>query len=293
MDLGSGTGDYAGYTEHMIVDGTEKMTGVFGNGTVSADYNFTWTWSNNTGGTMTERSSGNFTFSSNSFLYVKGTDNLTGYVNPTVWFYIDNSTLKGGTFYLLNTLMTVTSTSYSYYLPSQNRNVNTILAEGTSYYQRDDVYGQFNAAYTWKAYFDPATGYIIGYDYNEQDRSPSGTGFTYTESLYVTSTSYPLTTATANPDLSQYVGYIAIAAFLAIVVIVGVLLYAISKSRRTLPKHPLPLERPPPTIDLTPKKQPPVQQIVIKEVVKVKCRYCGALIDSTVQFCPFCGAPRT
>ncbi|TMI68503.1 zinc-ribbon domain-containing protein [Candidatus Bathyarchaeota archaeon] len=32
---------------------------------------------------------------------------------------------------------------------------------------------------------------------------------------------------------------------------------------------------------------------MIKEVVKVKCKYCGALIDSTVQACPFCGAPRT
>ncbi len=292
-NLGSGTGDYAGYTEHTVVDGTERMTGVFGNGTVSANYNYTWTWNNSTGGTETGNSFGNFTFSSTSFLYVKGTDNQTGYVNPTVWFYIDNSTLKDGTFYLLNTQMTVTSTSYSYYLPSQNRNVNTILAEGSSYYQRDDVYGQFNAAYTWKAYFDPATGYTIGYDYSEQDTSPSGTGFTYTESLYVTSTSYPLTTAAASFDLSQYVGYIAIAIALVIIIIVGVVIYAVSKSRRTLPRHPLPSERPPPTIDLTPKQQPPVQQIVIKEVVKVKCLYCGALIDSTVKFCPFCGAPRT
>ncbi len=290
-DLGSGTGDYAGYTEHTVVDGTERMTGVSGNGTVSANYIYTWTWSNSTGSTKTESSSGNFTFSSTSFLYLKGTDNQTGYVNPTVWFYIDNSTRKAGTFYLLNTLMTVKSTSYSYYLPSQNRNVNTILAEGTSYYQRNDVYGQFNAAYTWKAHFDPATGYIIGYDYSEQDTSPLGTGFTYTESLYVTSGSYPLTTAAAISDLSQYVGYIAIGIVLAIVIVV--LVYAVSRTRRTLPKHPPPSERPPPTIDLTPKQQPPVQQIVIKEVVKVKCRYCGALIDSTVQACPYCGAPRT
>ncbi len=56
--------------------------------------------------------------------------------------------------------------------------------------------------------------------------------------------------------------------------------------------HPPPPGPPPENIDLTP-KQPPVQQIVIKEVVKVKCRYCGALIDSTAETCPICGAPRT
>ena len=34
------------------------------------------------------------------------------------------------------------------------------------------------------------------------------------------------------------------------------------------------------------------EQVVIKEVVKVKCQYCGALIDSTAEKCPYCGAPR-
>ncbi len=39
--------------------------------------------------------------------------------------------------------------------------------------------------------------------------------------------------------------------------------------------------------------QPQVQQIVIREVVKVKCQYCGTLMDSTLPKCPNCGAPRT
>ena len=70
---------------------------------------------------------------------------------------------KGGTFYLLNTQMTVISRNYSYHLPSQNRNVNTIFAQGISNYLRNDTYGQFTATYTWNAYFDPSTGYIVGY----------------------------------------------------------------------------------------------------------------------------------
>ena len=152
-------------------------------GIVSAHYSYSYTWSNSTGTTETGSMSGNFTFSSVNFLYVNGTDDQTGYVNPTVWFYMDNSIPMGGTFSLLNTEMTVISKDYSYYLPSENKNVNAIFAQGTSSYQRNDVYGQFNATYTWSAYFDPSTGYIIGYGYVEHDTNSSGTGFTYTEHL--------------------------------------------------------------------------------------------------------------
>jgi hypothetical protein len=305
QNLGSGTGDYSGYTEQTIVSGREDVNAVAANGTVSAHYSYSWNFSSNTGSTDTGGSSGNFTFSSVNFLYINGTDDQTGYVNPTVWFCMDNSTPEGGTFYLLNTLMTVKDKNYSYHLSSQDRNVYAIFAQGNSTYQRNDVYGQFTATYTWNTYFDPSSGYIIGYDYTEHDTNPSGTGFTYTEKLYITSTSYPLTTAPAtNPnwisDLMKYA--IIIVAIVVIIAIILIIFYAASR-RRKLPKHPsrqpvytppseTPPSPPPQDIDLTP-KQPPVQQIVIKEVVKVKCRYCGALIDSTAERCPFCGAPRS
>jgi hypothetical protein len=99
-----------------------------------------------------------------------------------------------------------------------------------------------------------------------------------------------------NSDQPQYAGYIA--ALVLLLVVVVILIYAFSRrSGRTLPEHPSQHQYPPPgpppeDIDLTP-KQPPVQQIVIKEIVKVKCQYCGALIDSTAEVCPICGAPRT
>ena len=303
IDVGSGTGDYFGYTDQTIVNGTEIVNGVTANGTISANYSSSWSWSDNYGDTDAGGSSGNFTFSSVNFLYINGTDGQTGYVNPTVWFCIDNSTPEGGTFYLLNTLMTVKDKNYSYYLSSQDRNVYAIWAQGESSYQRNDSYGQFNAEYTWDAYFDPSSGYIIGYKYSESDTNSSA-GFTYTENLYVTSTSYQLATAPAtNPDwISELIkDAVLIAVIVVIIAIILIVLYAALRRRR-LPKHPSqqPVytppseEQPPPPpqdINLTP-KQPPVQQIVIKEVVKVKCRYCGALIDSTAERCPFCGAPR-
>jgi hypothetical protein len=132
----------------------------------------------------------------------------------------------------------------------------------------------------------------------------------------VTLTSYQLTAASPNntgretptpaastsvttPIITPNVAYIAGATLLIVVIIIIiVLIYAFSRrSRNTIPQHPYQQQPPPPgpppeNIDLTP-KQPPVQQIVIKEVVKVKCRYCGALIDSTAEICPICGAPRT
>jgi hypothetical protein len=298
--LGSGTGSYSGYTEQTVVDGKETIDSVDASGVVSATYSYSYTFSNSSGSTETGSQSGSYTFSSTDYYYINGTDDQTGYVNPTVWFLMDNSIPKGGTFTILNTQMTVESTGYSYNLPSQNRNVNAIFAQGTSSYERNDNYGQFTAAYTWKTYFDPNTGYIIGYEYVEHDTDPSGDGFTWTDNLYVTSTSYSLTAAAAGGNSGYTLNIDLIAAIVLVIIVIVIIIIALSRrNRRSLPKHStqqeyFPPSSPPPApqIDLTP-KQSPVQQIVIKEVVKVKCRYCGALIDSTATTCPVCGAPRT
>jgi len=301
IEVGSGTGDYAGYTEHTVVIGTENINGVTSDGIVSTHYSYTWDFSSNDGSRDSGSSSGDFTFSSNTFRYINGTDDQIGYVNPTVWFCIDSSIPEGGTFYLLDTLMAVKSTEYSYHLASGDRYVYAIFAQGNSNWQRDDEYGQFTATYTWNTYFDPTSGYIIGYDYTEHNTNPSGTGFTYTEKLYITSASYQLETAPPpGPNIiSELLKYAALIFVILIVVGIILIVYALSRTRRRLPRHPAqrpvytpPSEQPPPQdINLTP-KQAPVQQIVIKEVVKVNCRYCGALIDSTVEKCPYCGAPR-
>jgi hypothetical protein len=305
QNLANGTGSYAGYSEAETVTGTERVTGV-SERIVSANYSYSYTWSNSTGSTETGSKSGNYTFSSETFLYVQGTDDQVGYVNPTVWFCMNSSTPAGGTFELLNTPMTVLSRNYSFYLPSENRYVSTLHAQGISSYHRDDTYGMFSAAYTWNAYFDPSSGYIVGYNYVEHDTNSSGNGFTFTDNLYVTSSSYPLAAGAAPPSVVvstnqalqvtnglDYTSYVIIAVL--VLILLGILAYLLSRrSRRSnLPKHSVPPPpASPPTIDLAPREQPPVQQIVIKEVVKVPCKYCGTLIDSTAEVCPRCGAPR-
>ena len=32
-----------------------------------------------------------------------------------------------------------------------------------------------------------------------------------------------------------------------------------------------------------------VQQVVVREIVKIPCRFCGSLIENTQTRCPFCG----
>jgi hypothetical protein len=308
--LTNGVGNYSGYSESTAVNGSLWVTAVAANGTESASYYNANSYQNNQGSQQSWTSSGKFTFSATTFLYVNGTDNQSGYVNPYVWFFMDNSLAPGATFYLLNSPMTVVTTDANYDLGTPAGGwVKAIFAEGNGSYQRNDVYGVFTATYNWKAYFDPSTGYIIGYVYTEQDSDGAGDGFTLTDTLGVTDTSYALTPGVAESSSSSSGTAVSswmllVIVLVIVVVIIAVAALAISRSRRRapIPRHsptgqvtfaPPPAGPPPPGISLTPSGQPPVQQIIIKETVKVNCRYCGSLIDSTAEKCPFCGATRS
>ena len=305
INITDGTGDYSGYLEHDDYSGSIAMTAVAPNSTVSAEYSASGSWSSNEGGGGPWQESGSFTYSALSFHYVDGTDNQTGYVDPYVWFYMDNTLGTGSTFYLLNTEMTVESTNYAFPIPSSSTGyAAAIYAQGTGTYVRNDSYGIFTASYTWKSYFDPSTGYVLGYVITETDTNASGDGFTYTDTLTDSHTTFPLTALAVSSGTSSSSGlsflWIAVIAIVAVVVLVILVVLLRRRSRATLPRHPetavpgtLPTYGPPPSINLAPKDQPAIQQIVIKETVKVPCRYCGTLIDSTATNCPNCGAPRT
>lgn len=317
ITLNNGTGTYLGYTEQENVTGIEQINGVNGS-IVSAYYSYTYNWSNNQGSSTEASKSGNYTFNDNNFLYVNGTDDQIGYVNPTVWFAMNNSLPTGSTFYLLNTQMTILSENSSYFVPTLNENIKTIATQGSgSYYGSPDnnAYGMFNAHYTWKEYFDPSSGYVVGYNYVEQDNNGSFDSFTYTDNLYATSTSYPLTTEISTSSvfssstttttqnsiaiLMQYLGYIiAIVAVFAVIVIIIIAMSRRSKAP-SLPKHaelrpspmPPPSQPPPPTdIHLT-QSQP--SQVVMRETVTINCKFCGTAYDIRLMNCPKCGAPRT
>lgn len=312
--LDQGTGNYTGYTEATFTNGSVGVSAITANGTDTASFANRYAYSNNQGSSQSGSDVGAFTFSAKTFDYVNGTDNQTGYTAPIgLWFYLNNSLPTGGPALLLNTPVTVQSTNTTYQFPSDAaKYVVTLYVAGTGSYQRDDVYGVFAATYTWQAYFDPSTGYIVGYLYTEHDTDPAGNGFTWTDTLSVTTTSYPLTPANAPVSSSAApsdLGTYLVVGVVVVIVVAIVVAVALRRRRAPLPAHsatgrvefsPTNIAPPPPPgsgaapppIDLTPRSQPAVQQVVLRETVKVKCAYCGALIDSTAAACPGCGAPR-
>jgi hypothetical protein len=306
--VNNGQGSYTGYTDQTQAVGMEKMDSLSGNN-VLASYSYSSNFSNNQGQSFTNSSSGNYVWSSSSDTYVNGTDNQVGYSKPIyVWFAMNTSLPVGGTFFTLNTQFTVLSKNVSFQLPTEGNNwVQAIQAQATGQHQRDDSYGTFTAAYTWNEYFDPATGYIVGYSYVEQDNGQfqgQAGSFTYTDTLYVTSTSYALAPASpgntnTTPGLNGLDQYLPVV-LLIVVVIIAIAVYVAATRRRrkaTLPPHSYGAS-PPPSPPSTPWESKidlgstPPQQVVIRDVAKVNCRYCGTLIPTTVDKCPYCGGPR-
>jgi hypothetical protein len=311
--LNDGQGDYSSYTEHTFTNGSISVNSVASNESATTQYAWSANYFNNSGGSEHSTLSGWFGWSGSSFLYVNGTDDQTGYTNPSVWFFVNNLVSVGGSVTLLNSPMQVIATGATYPMASSSTGyVVAIEAEGNGSYQRDDSYGNFQASYTWIAYFDPGTGYIIGYSYVEHDTNASGDGFTMTDTLSDTQTSFPLTAASAPPppaasSSSPFSETVVVILVVVIVVVIAVVILALRSRRRstgmapaTIPRHSgpsAPAYPPnygaPPPVHLVPGGQPAIQQIVIRETVKVPCRFCGTLMDSTATVCPQCGAPRT
>jgi len=313
--VNNGQGSYTGYTDQTLVTGMEQMNSVTA-GLVSSSFSSSYQYSSSEGNSSSYSSSGKYTWSSDNYTYVTGTDNQVGYSKPTyVWFAMDPSLPVGASFYALNTHMTILSKNYSLQLPSGGdlvQTVQAIQAQGTGDYQRDDSYGVFTATYSWTEYFDPTTGFIIGYHYVEQDSGQYqglAGSFTYTDDLYVTSTTYalapasPSTTTTSSGPLGSapYVTYALL--LVAVLVIVVVVVYAATRRRGhgdSLPKHPQYTPPPPPPPSESPRPSEPAvdlgsrpgEQVVIRAVAKVNCKFCGTLIPTTAETCPYCGAPR-
>jgi len=308
--VNNGQGSYSGYSDKTLTTGTEKIQSVIGN-SVLADYSYGYNFSSNQGNSSSGSKSGDFTWSASTFTYVNGTDNQVGYSEPIyVWFAMDPSLPVGGTFWALNTHLAILSRNFSLELPTEGRYVQTIEAEGNGQYQRNDAYGDFTATYTWYEYFDPSTGYIVGYNYTEQDSGSylgQAGSFTYNDVLYVTATSYPLTavsvlanTTTAASVASLSTPDLGVLVLVAAVVLVGgaVALAVRGRRRHPLPEHPTSTP-PPPAVAPSPSEgalvdlgSRPTEQVVVREVAKVNCRYCGTLIPTTVDRCPYCGGPR-
>ena len=157
---------------------------------------------------------------------------------------MNNSLTSGNSFFLLNTKMNLVSTDYSYGPPTMSgkyfrtsvrRRERLLPAEQRLRHLRRSVAN-------WQSFFDPSTGYIVGYVYSETRPDGTTSGFTLTDSLAVTNTSYALTQAAAPPASSSGGGLtnleIAIIAIVVLIVIIVVIYAVVSAARRRIGSSP-------------------------------------------------------
>lgn len=302
----NGRGNYSGYYSNAWINGTESLAQIHSRGNVSMNYNYSCSIKSSGFNYINkDMAKGNFSFSTISCKYTNGTDNETGYTNPYVWFYTNNTISPNTEKELLNTRMKVISTDYSYLPKGSSKYITTIYLRGNGTYIRKDSYGTFNATYNWNAYYDKASGFIVAYTYSEVDSNGKGDGFACTNTLYVSNSSYgvhisPLQPGVQKPSAFPY-SLIAIISLLAFAIIIVIAVAYVNANKHKIKKHsngggPVKMSensegRNETDIHLDPESKG-TEQVVIKEIVKVKCQYCGALIDSTAEKCPFCGAPR-
>jgi len=379
-NLSGGYGNYSGSTVTNETTGYLNITTTPANLTDKVTYVYFGTVRVNGSAPTAWGAKGSFTFSARTYRYVRGTDDQVGLGGSGEWFYTNSSASVGSSFTALDYELTVRSTSTPFGLHHGSSGyVDAIYAVSNGTY----TYGNFTAAFVWQTYYDPSTGYLLGYVYTEQDLDGRGDGFVYTNVLHDTETSFTPAPAhapstysvvidevglgtspswtlvfdgttysesaptvafpgvangtylygaraagystnapygwvlvagrnaegavafTANPSSGSNPWLLYAVVGVVLLVIVVLLVYLALRHRRSgprLPRHagagqvsyaPLPPGAPPPPISLSPGDQPRIQQVVVKEVVKVNCRYCGSLIDSTAEKCPFCGATRS
>lgn len=311
ITVSDGKGNYSGYSCNIWINGTETVTGLSTNASVDMHFNYSCAIISTSGNyNNPHMADGTFNFSSVSCNYINGTDNETGHDHSHVWFYVRPTVEKGNQTSLLGTPMSVASNSYNYTPTGEQTSINTIYLAGSGTCVRDDSLGHFNADYTWKAYFDHASGFIAAYVYTQTDTDNSGNGFTCTNSLYVSHSSYgvninevtPVSHVSTGSPAFPYIDLFLIIAFIFVALIVVAVAVSRGKTNK-LKQHSsdssgvsMKHEHSDNENNIKPEADPEqkvTEQVVIREIVKVKCQYCGALIDSTVEKCPFCGAPRT
>ena len=303
--VSNGYGNYSNFLEHACINGTETITGV-SYPVANMSFGYSCHLVSNNGFNINNQVNGKYNFSLNTFSYLNGTDSQGSPNGQHVWFYINNSLSNGSPFRILYQNMTVVSTNSSFQLGSAGTFVKAIFTEGNGTYARNDSFGKFNASFNCKSYFDPSTGFIEGYTYVEHDSNGAGDGFTFQENLYVTSSTYTLTTivnppSAGEPLIDSLFPYMIILIITIAIIAGGFMVFDRNKKLKQhsdgkvnfKPVNVNEQKGPDPEpLNLT-ASQPAVQQIVVKEIVKVKCQYCGAIIDSTLEKCPNCGAPRT
>lgn len=305
--VNNGSGVYTGYQDQTLTNGTESVTNVSGSSVTTA-FAYTYSYSSNQGSKTAGSNQSSYVWSTKSYTYTSGSDEGVGFggipfSTPLyVWWAINPNVSVGSKLFLLNTEFTVQTLNYSFQVPGQGY-IKSIEVLGSGVYQRNDTYGVMQARYNWAEYFDPSTGYIIGYIYSEQDNGQwqgQAGGFSYTDTLYETQTSYPLvivsaTTASAASTVSTstinsgaFIDLLIVALIVVFLVVVAVAMSRRRHSRDDLPRHST-YSSSPPNVHFDTGRP---SEVVERQTEVYKCPYCSGTYPITRQNCPLCGAPR-
>lgn len=189
-DLRGTGGWYSGYSETYRSTGTYKIQ--FGGVTANVIGTVSWTWSESEYGISDSNDElYTFTYSLINGAYVSGSDQDYDTTGMNVWFHIPGG-ITASSYDLLDTSYDVTGYStiwVGFLMPFIGKQLHS---EGE--YLRDDIYGQFTAAFQVDNYFS-SEGFLLGEHYHEYDEGyDADTGywseFTLDSVLFVTSSSY-------------------------------------------------------------------------------------------------------
>lgn len=190
--LTNGQGNYSGYSEqetahyrYTVQSVAADNVTLFGSGD--------WSWTNSTIAPVNGNWAATFSFSTTTRLYTQGFDVLGQFTRPYVWFWVPSGLKVGQIVPILDDNLTVVSLSSTVWLgnfpPTPRVGVEL---QSTGAFVRNDVYGLFDASYTDRYWFDPATGFVIAEYYDETDSASQG-GFEWQEQVFTTTASFPIT----------------------------------------------------------------------------------------------------
>ena len=190
----TGTGGwYLGYTENYHASGHYEVD--FSGSVATVNAEVTWHFQAWYEGYLEEDYGGIeyylFTYSLTDGHYISGTDMDYDTTGMNVWFHIPGGFQEESYSILVETYVPVGEGDVwvGHLMPFRG---TKLTASGE--YQRDDVYGEFDAVYTVDEYFTPE-GFLIGEVLHEQDEgydAESGywSTFNYDSYVFVTSASY-------------------------------------------------------------------------------------------------------
>ncbi len=219
QEVNGGGGAYFGWWEKTESHGRYDVTSISGTA-LEMTYDYTYTYdASDAAKTDPRRRMGNFSFSTETRLYVWGYDLDVDYGDdPSVWLWISPDIPEGQWVRILDDYYHVLSTDatvWSDWLPRK-----AILLEAQGSGVRHDAYGDMSFTYTDRYYMDRETGFVIAERYEEHD-SGSWEGdwakFDWHERLDVSSSSYarPVDWLAAVGAVAAIAGVTFAAAYLA------------------------------------------------------------------------------